>query len=438
MSDDSVKSPIRRSEEIEDIIERMPNVFGFWVTVIILGIFGVLLFCGFYIKYPDVVTGQATVYVNTPPIKLIANTSGKIYLNNLKSQQSVYKNQILAVISTNGNYKEILDLGSKINPYNPSSDAIFNLLKILKSDLDLGELTPSYFAFLNSLHQLQNLKNDETYKNQTSYYGKLLTERKNSLVYNKTKAGLSRENLQFVRKFYDRDSILIKNKVISESEFDNLRMSYIASKDAYQNTLNNVSSANQMVQETENNLLQLPIQKEQKYRDLRLELASAYFNLKDGIKAWQYKYVIKAPFPGKIQFLKFWEDNQSVNAEEQIFTIIPETRSISAQVMLPTAGSGKVKEGQNVIVKLDNFPFDEYGSLKGKVTAIALTSNELATRNGSVETYMVSLTFPNKMVTNYGEVLKVNYQAKGSAEIITNDRMLIDRIFENLKYRANL
>ena len=51
-----------------------------------------------------------------------------------------------------------------------------------------------------------------------------------------------------------------------------------------------------------------------------------------------------------------------------------------------------------------------------------------------METYMLLVDFPNQLKTNYGTNLAFKTEAKGSAEIITNDRRLIQRLFDNLKY----
>jgi hypothetical protein len=51
-----------------------------------------------------------------------------------------------------------------------------------------------------------------------------------------------------------------------------------------------------------------------------------------------------------------------------------------------------------------------------------------------IETYMVLVDFPKQLKTNYGAELAFKAEAKGTAEIITNDRRLIQRLFDNLKY----
>ena len=93
-----------------------------------------------------------------------------------------------------------------------------------------------------------------------------------------------------------------------------------------------------------------------------------------------------------------------------------------------------MKTGQEVIVKLEDYPYMEYGSITGKVNFISLTSNSVKTSDGDVETYLVTITFPEELNTNYGYRLQSKFEMKGSAEIITNDRRLIQRFFDNIKY----
>lgn len=148
------------------------------------------------------------------------------------------------------------------------------------------------------------------------------------------------------------------------------------------------------------------------------------------------KYVFKATFDGKVQFLKFYNENQFIQAGEQVFTIVPKSVKAFGQVLIPSNGSGKIEIGQEVIVKLDNFPYLEYGSLTGRIKSISLTSNTMKSDKSETENYMVLIDFPNQLKTNYGTELKFKADAKGSAEIITNDRRLIQRLFDNLKYVA--
>jgi hypothetical protein len=78
----------------------------------------------------------------------------------------------------------------------------------------------------------------------------------------------------------------------------------------------------------------------------------------------------------------------------------------------------------------------EYGSIKGKVKSISLTTNAVKTANqGDIENYLVLVELPNELTTNYGSKLEFKYEIKGTADIITNNRRLGQRLFDNLKYR---
>lgn len=95
-------------------------------------------------------------------------------------------------------------------------------------------------------------------------------------------------------------------------------------------------------------------------------------------------------------------------------------------VCMPAQGSGKVVVGQRVVVRLFNFPDQEFGYLEGRVEQISNTPDS----NGI---YLVNVRFTNGLVTNYGIQLPNNRQMQGSADIITQDVRLLVRFFNPIK-----
>jgi hypothetical protein len=78
----------------------------------------------------------------------------------------------------------------------------------------------------------------------------------------------------------------------------------------------------------------------------------------------------------------------------------------------------------------------EYGSIKGKVKSISLTPNSTNTNvQGNLGSYLVLVELPNQLTTNYGSKLEFKYELKGTADIVTNDRRLMQRLFDNLRYK---
>lgn len=80
----------RRSEEVTDIIERMPTGWTRIVVTIIMIIDAVMISLGFIIKYPDTVMGQISITGEKAPVRLISSASGRLQLladNNSKVEK---------------------------------------------------------------------------------------------------------------------------------------------------------------------------------------------------------------------------------------------------------------------------------------------------------------------------------------------------------------
>ncbi len=106
------------------------------------------------------------------------------------------------------------------------------------------------------------------------------------------------------------------------------------------------------------------------------------------------------------------------------------------EVVISSHGAGKVEVGQSANVKVNNFPYDEYGLLKGGVSSISRLTNTTSTAEGVTDTYQTILSFPDGAITNFGKELPLDFETKGTAEIITKRKRLIERLFDNLKSKG--
>ncbi|MFD2148670.1 HlyD family secretion protein [Mucilaginibacter antarcticus] len=272
---------------------------------------------------------------------------------------------------------------------------------------------------------------------QGEILGKTLIEQQNTLEIYTKKLSLSLENVRLMIKFHKRDSTLFRNKVMSEAEIDKSDMAFLSVKDSYNNMLNEITTVKEQIQETRSKIQQNSIQKSQEKGKSHLNLVTTYTDLVDNFKLWEQKYVFKSPIKGIVQFSRFWNNGEFLQAGEPVFTIVPVKSKVLGQMTLPSSGAGKVRVGQEVIIKLDNYPYREYGSIKGKVLSISLTTNTVKTEKGEAETYLVNVDLPDELKTNYGSKLDFKYEIKGTGEIITRDRKLIERLFDNMKYSVN-
>lgn len=301
-------------------------------------------------------------------------------------------------------------------------------------NLNLGELNSKYFTLLNALKQLADYQVNRLYDKQLLALDNLLQEQRHVMIAAENKAKISKESQDLINRQGSRDSQLYDRKVLSAAEMDRSNLTLVGAKDHYESAKRDVASAREQIGRTQSQMQELRIQQSEKEQQLDLDLLTAFNDFRDNLTSWKQRYLFRAPFRGQVQFLNFWSNNQFIQAGEEVFTIVPEAEAPIGQVILPAIGAGKVEVGQEVIVKLDNYPYMEYGSITGLVETISLTTNAIQSEQGSMETYLVSVSFPDQLETNYGSQLGFKHEIKGTAEIITRDRRLIQRFFDNLKY----
>ncbi len=426
-----------RTEEVRDIIERMPSGFGLRVTAIVLFLFVTMIAFGWLIRYPDIIRGKLTVNTPVAPIKLVANAAGKIRLNDISSQSDVKSGDVVAWIENATSYDTLRMIRQILTGFDPNNARNTTILSRLPATASLGTLTTKYYVFLASLHQMSNFINDQLYDKQIMALQDLHKHQVSEITFSSERIGINTRSLEYSGKFLKRDSLLFAGKVAAEAELDRTSMSYLSSRAGVSMAYSSQIDAKKQAQQTMSRIAEITVQKSEKQKELEIGLLAAYNDLVDNITLWEQRYLFRSPFEGKLQFLKFWTDNQYVQEQEPVFAVVPTDRSPYGQVTLPAFGAGKVQIGQEVIVKLDDYPYNEYGSITGTVHAISLTTNTERTNQGDIETYLVTVHFPTGLITNYGKQIAFRHESKGEAEIITHDRRLIERLFDNLKYALN-
>ena len=128
-----------RSEEVQDIIDRMPTRWTWWVAGLMMCLVSITVWLSFMIEYPDTVDGEISVTGQIAPVRLVANAGGRLHLLRKKGQH-VRKGDVIGFIENGADYNclgHIEDL-LKSDSNRPS----------FRSELELGELGPSYNAYV--------------------------------------------------------------------------------------------------------------------------------------------------------------------------------------------------------------------------------------------------------------------------------------------------
>ena len=414
-----------RSEEVQDIIERMPTRWCAWVALIVFILMGVLIGLSFLISYPDTVDGEVSITGAKAPLRLVSRSNGRLHL--LKEpNQTISQNATIAYIESGASYSDVQLLKASFERSgNP-----------LSSNLKLGELGNSYNSYLIAVEHWTRLMQSDRYASMRKSIKAQLASNKDVAQQLSVSLELKEKVRENLRKELVRDSILASRKMISERELEYTQNSFLTQAEAEASL-----RSSQLIKEAEIKTSQIEIARSHIEEDEQLE--AAYFDmmakrnlLQTELSLWEEKYVIKAPTNGKLNYLGFWRENLMVQAGVELFTVLPQHRGIIGEAYIPALGAGKVKVGQAVNVKLNDYPYDEFGLLCGKVVSISPLTNKVQVNKVVVETYLVRISFPQGATTNFDHKLSLNFESKGTAEIITKPKRLIERLFDNLKAKS--
>ena len=138
-----------RSENVQDILTQPPHWMIRWGNTVIFVILLMVLLMSYVIKYPEFIPAPIVVTSKNPPEKLEARTNSKIEKLLVKDHQSVNKNQVMMVLQSAADYKDILALKDIVDSMSSSQVLYFPTQQA--STFKLGEIQGEYNSFAKAL-----------------------------------------------------------------------------------------------------------------------------------------------------------------------------------------------------------------------------------------------------------------------------------------------
>ena len=415
-----------RSEEVQEILTRIPNWMIRWGTVVFSSIILLLLLLSWYIKYPDIVVAPIIITTNIPPEKILAKTSGKIEAILVNDKVIVKENTPLAIIQNSADYKEVLNLSKDINVLNSEDESTLNINfnKIIDRYKlsNLGDIRQAFSLFEKDCIAHNLNKELQPYQVQAKAQNSESVQISNRLNILEQQKSLNESELQLQKNDVNRYEILFNKEIISAQDFDNKKLGYLQAEKNYRNLLNTISQLKSALIENTRSSKSNKISGTKDDITLESTQIQSFYNLKKAIKDWELTYVLKSSEVGKVSFLQIWTANQSISVGEPVFAVIPSLeKGYIGKLKAPALNSGKIKVGQSVNIRLANFPDSQYGMLRGVIQNISLTPD----KDGNL---LIDVILPKKLETSYHKEIVFQQEMTGTADIVTNDLRLIERI----------
>lgn len=408
-----------RSEEVQEILTRVPHWLIRWGNVVILTILVLMFWVSWFVQYPDVISTKISITTNIPPEKLVAKTTGKIEAILVNDREIITQKTPLAVIENAANYKNVFLLKSIVDTIDiDKSKFPFYKIKLAQ----LGEIE-SYFAVFQKESVADELNTTlqpfQVEGKAQSYEAIQLKERLSLLVSQKS---INQNELVLQKSDLDRYETLYKKGIIATQEIEKQRLLYLQYQKNYKSMLGTISQLKSSLNDLNKNSKTTQINENKETVNLQRNVIQAFYQLKKAIKDWELNYVLRSSINGKVSYLQLWAVNQTVNTGDNVFAVIPTNESgYIGKVKAPSQNSGKIKIGQIVNIRLANYPDREFGIIKGTIKAISLTPD----KEGNL---LIDVLLPNGLETSYKKQIVFQQEMSGTADVVTEDLRLIERL----------
>lgn len=143
-------------------------------------------------------------------------------------------------------------------------------------------------------------------------------------------------------------------------------------------------------------------------------------------------YVLRAPVAGRVTALTA-RVGQSVNPQSPVMTIVPAGSVLQAELAIPGSAIGFVRPGQVVRLAIDAFPFQRFGTIKGRIKTVASSSVTARTGDGgTIAVYPVIITLDQSHIMAFGRRQPLVSGMSLTARIVTEKQSLLTWLFEPL------
>ena len=415
-----IKVEARHTDDMQDIITAVPSWLLRWGITLFFGILVLIIGLSAFIRYPDII--KATLKVDSPnsPKPVVAKIPGKLVKLLVKENEAVTAGQPLAYLESTASHDKVLSLLNNLKQLQIQAlqnKPLNNLLLNQADNIQFGELQSGYQAFFQEYVAYRSSVDNGFLVKKKAYLQKDLTYlTKQQQQLNEEKA-IQQKDLGLAGEEYEMHKKLNQQKVETAAEFRQEESKYLAKKSPLVQTEASMISGENNYAAKQKEILELDNQVQEEKGKFLQALNSLISNAED----WKNKYVLCASQSGKLTFAGIVQENQVFNANQEVFYVNPGNEAFFGEMAISQNNMGKVKEGQQVLVKLRSYPFAEYGMIRGRIKYIA----EIPYKDS---VFISKVDFGIKDASDLKKPIHLKQGMMADAEIVTQDATILQRL----------
>jgi multidrug efflux pump subunit AcrA (membrane-fusion protein) len=414
---------LTEQDQVQTILGKPPGWILKWGISFIFMTVLMLIWMSYLVKFPDIIQARVILTTEIPPVHLFVQSGGKIENLLVEDKQVIVENDLLVIIQNPANHRDIVILENflekvKVRKTVDLSDVAY------PENLELGEIQSSYSDFTQNLNDFNFFENKnelvkkiEALKAQIRYLGG-----KNASI-KKQEITMGRA-IDLAKSNRDRMIKLLADKAVSIKDVEDAKSEVLRNERELERMQTDYLDNKMKAKNLELTIIDLNENRSDGKNEKSISLKEQIDVLLSEIENWKQKYLIFSPMDGQVSFPKVISKNQFLKNGDEIMTIVPQggVGEMMGKAYLPAANNGKVDEGFEINIRLDGYPYQEFGVVKATVE-----SKSILPQNGN---YLIELKMPDSLITTYGKSIPFLQEMGGTGNIITKDRRILERIFD--------
>lgn len=423
-----IESTFVSQKEIKDLIGNPPNwLLRSGITMIAI-VAGVFLSSSFFFKYPEKLTGSGILTSTSPPIELVSRGTGYIEKIYPKENDYVEKGSPILYISNTTDKNQLESLESWITNYKKIIAPNQYLKLEFAKNLQLGPIQSEYANLQLRYSELQQTLKDGVVFEQINTITQEINKIKTLNQSIQREKEIYKRELALTKRDYDRSESLNSNGVISTRDLEAVKTILLQKERQYEGMNNSIIQNKIRIEQLDLDKLELQEKRANTIKGFQFSIAEIINRIISSIQNWNLTYTIVSPISGKISFSMGINEKKNLKQGEPIGYILPvDSNEKYVSAIYPSGRVGNIAKGQKALIKFDPYPYKEFGLVISKVKSISKIPS--IDQNGQ-SVYEVQIPIDDIIISDYQDTLKFRPNMTVITEIITKDKTIFERIFD--------
>jgi len=416
-------------EELQEMLGPPPGWIlrsGISVVLLVL-VLGLTL--SWFIRYPDKLEASMVITSKAPPVEVIAPVGAYLDVLLVEEEEQVEAGQLLAVLENPAGWKDVQRMEPFIGTLDNSGLVGYHK-DSPPEQLQLGELQAPYASFLQAFKEWRFYLSRTTTQDQIEAIAREIAQTKRLNDSYREQLNLIEQEFDLIQKDYRRTAQLREERVVSDLDLEKKeREVHQAGRQGEQMQTSLIQNKIR-IEQLSSQQQRLSHERTEGIAARRLALLQSLEQLRGALDQWKKSYQLRAPITGKVTLYPGLAVKTFLSAGEIAFTVLPsEEATVIGRGRLPMQGAGKIEPGSPVQIQLDAYPHKEYGVLN--TTVDRLLPVPVESREGE-PSYFAEVSLDLPLTTTYGRQLPFQPEMTGRAYLISENRRLLERFFEEI------